>query len=170
MRKLVLSVTGNINFNPLILVDNRKVKFKKNKSNEIIYETETNKDELKIEIFKWFETEDKHWMLWSIIFFIISFFGVFDIKDDAKPYSLKYKGNIKLKEEENFLKITLNSFKPNELAFVFDGNCFLESNGTNKYFIDENVINKRKKIKKIKKTIGFCFIMFIVIVGILFLI
>lgn len=170
MKKLTLVIGGNTNFNPSVLINGCNLKYKEDKRGNKSYEIESEKDEIDIEIFKWFDIESKHWLLTSIIFYIISFFGLFDIRDNKKPYSLKYKGKIKLNEEENNLKVMLNSFKPDELAFVFEGNCALEANETNKYFIDENVVSRRKKLKKVKKIIRLVVLALVIIIGVLFLI
>ena len=156
MKKLTLVLAGNLNFAPYVLIDNKKIKFKKNRMGHRIYEIETDKEEVEIEIFKWFEIESKHWMFFSLFFFMISFFGLFDVNDDKLPYSLKYKGKIKINEEDNYLKIILNSFRPGERAFVWEGNCSIDYNDTNIYFIDNMVVERRKKIKKLKRIIRIC--------------
>lgn len=169
MKKLTLIISGNTSFEPNILIDNKKLKYKKNKMRNRIYQIETDKDEIDIEMYKWFEIESKYWLFTHIFFFIISFFGLFDIKENRKPYSLKYKGKIKLSEGENELKIILNPFKPNEQSFVWEGNCSVDYNDTSKYFIDEGVNEKRRKLKKIKKTIKLCVLAILIIITVLLL-
>lgn len=170
MKKLNLVVVDKTNFNPSIIIDNRVCKYTIDEKGNKKFEIQTDKNELDVEIFKWFEIERKHWIFTSFIFFFISFFGMFDIKYNDKPYDLKYKGKVILNEEENDVNVVLRPFKPNEKAFMFEGNCDVVDNETNKYFINDVVVNRRNKLKKVKKRIKLGVFGLAIIIGIVFLI
>lgn len=150
MKKLILTVAGNSFFNADILIDDNYIYPIKKKKGIKTYEIETDKNELEIKINTLNELNSKHWLAIHIFFFIVSLFGIFDIKDKKKNYSINYKGKLKLIDEEPNIKIIFKSCKVNEPAFRIEGNCELENNDSNKYFIDEEIAEKKKILKTIK--------------------
>ena len=156
MRKVTLEVAG-YKFEPEIRVDGKLIRAKKNKEKHMVYVIETEKSELELDIYKWYEEESKLWLLMTIVFYLISLFGILDIKKEKFCRSLKYKGKMLLPEDKEYnTKIVMADYVANELAFGVAGDQIIEDNDSNKYFEDELVISRRKKAKTIKKflTIG----------------
>lgn len=165
MKVIKLEIAGNTKFEPEVLIDGKKYGYKKDKYNHRIYTIETDKNELDLQICKWHEEEsDIHW-LFSIIFFIISLFGIFDIRDSKNANSLKFKSKIRLDDskQEYHSKIVLAAFQKDQIALDIQGDLLIEDNDTNKYFIDQSVLYRKEKNKKIKKYI-FLSIFLLVIV------
>lgn len=153
MKKIILIMTGNAYLNPNVLVEGKLIEYKKNKKNQKVYTIETEKDEVNIEISKWDELEGKWGLFIAIIFFIVSLFGLFDIKQKNRWHTVKYKGKIKVdKEVENpQLVLIMNGFKVNEKAFFYEGNCQIEDNESNRYLINEEIKHKEKIMKRVKR-------------------
>ena len=61
-----------------VLVDGRPVKGKADKTGNIVYTYHTDNAETKVEIFNVNELASPLWWLWSIFYFFISVFGIFD--------------------------------------------------------------------------------------------
>jgi len=152
MKKIVLEFLGNLNFNFYVKIDEKLVDLKRLPNGHKIYEFESEKDELDIEIFKWYEEESKIWWLMGIIFYLISFFGIFDVRKGKTANTLKYKGKIKLLGDHDsyhtFIKV--ERFLNDNKAFTPSGDQTIIDNDTNRYYVDELVKKRRKKLKKIK--------------------
>lgn len=153
MKKITFIVNGNYLLNPIITLDNKILKFKKGNNFNRICEVEVDKDELEIQICKWHELEGKHWFVFSLFFFFISLFGIFDIKQDKVIYSIKCKGKLRCNEQDSTCHITLLPFKIGEPIFNYQGNCDIIDILDNKYFIDEEITRRNNLLKKIKKII-----------------
>lgn len=61
-----------------VLVDGRRVKGKSDKTGNMVYTYHTDNAETKVEIFNVNELSSPLWWLWSIFYFFISVFGIFD--------------------------------------------------------------------------------------------
>ncbi|MGN0789357.1 MAG: hypothetical protein ACI4MY_05410 [Christensenellales bacterium] len=61
-----------------VLVDGRRVQGKSDKTGNTIYTYRTDKTETKVEIFNVNELSSPLWWLWSIFYFFIGVFGIFD--------------------------------------------------------------------------------------------
>ena len=151
MRRVTLELAG-YKFEPEIRIDGKLIKAKKNKDKRYVYIIETEKEELDLDIYKWYEEESDYWLVASLIFYVITIFGIFDIKKDKNCRSLKYKGKLLLPEDKEYhAKIVMAEYIPNQLAFGVAGDQVIEDNDSNKYFDDEVVLSRRKSAKKIKK-------------------
>ncbi|MBE6136891.1 MAG: hypothetical protein E7176_00650 [Erysipelotrichaceae bacterium] len=149
MSILNVKVVRNSSLNPVVIIDGKEIISKKNKYGN--YETiiETDKEELDIEIFNIHELEGRFWFLWAILFFIISFFGILGCRYDKECKKIEFKGRIKLNQENN-LKISFNVFKLGEKAISFEGDCDVEDNDSNCYYVDDVLKNRIKLYRIIK--------------------
>ena len=151
MKRLELIVKGNTALNPVFAIDNQVITPKKGENRSKVYAFETEKDEVDVSIYTWYEIEGKRWLLISIIYFIISLFGLFDVKENKKMLSLKYNGKVKLVNQENVVNLTFSGIKKDSIAFKIDGD--MEDNETNKYYSDDELVRRKNLLKKIKKFI-----------------
>ena len=152
MKRLNLKITNNTSIDAYFLVDGAKPKFKKNEYGSYISVIETEKDEVEIKIYEWNEYKSSWWFLTSLLYFIISFFGIFDIRIDKRFRSVDCDFKIKLSSEENNLKLTYNGFKEDCAAILHDGNCEIEMI-SNKYYIDKKSKTRYKIMKWLKLVI-----------------
>ncbi len=164
MNKIRIKSICNVNLNTIFLIDGNELKFKKNKYGNNICVYETEKDEVELNIISFHELNGKFWFLFALLFYIISFFGLFNPKYDKRDFDLKYKGRIKLKPE-NDLIITFKTCMVNKPALAFKGDCDIENNETNMY-LPNPVLKKKLKVLKLFKvlTVLLIFIVLFIIV------
>lgn len=160
MKKLDLKVSSHFVIDTCFLVDGKRLKSKKDNFGNACSLIETDNGDVEIEIFNWNEMQGKLWFLTSFIFYIISIFGLLDIKQNKSCRFINCKLKVKLKEENN-LKIIYNKFQHNSKAINYEGNCEVEEI-SNIYYIDE-ICRKRFKIMKWVKIATFV----LVIVGLI---
>ena len=146
MKKLNLKITGHPHLDTYFLVDGKSVKGKKNKFGNISKFVETDKNEVEIAIFNFDEMQGKLWFLTSFVFFIVSIFGLLDVRANKKCRLIDCKLKVKLDKEENDLNITYNQFENNGCAIHFESDSAVEVI-SNRYYINEDV-KKRVKIMK----------------------
>lgn len=84
MTKLDLEFVGLKNMEGCIIVDGKYVKLKKNKSKTYSCSVETDKKQVDVVIYKSHNYNGKNWFWWNLLYFVISVFGLFDIRSDKK--------------------------------------------------------------------------------------
>lgn len=158
MNKVNLVVSSNKAYDNIVLVDGKRFKYKKNKNKDMVGVIETNNDKVEIEIFNWFEIKSKLWLIMELFFFVISIFGLFDVKKDKKGKKVNFKAVFKLKEDNN-IRLSYGPLKDNVAPIRIDSNLDMEVI-ENKFIVDEVVVKRYKLLKLFK------FLTFILIVGI----
>lgn len=78
MSLLTIKVRSLKKYAVQVSVDGRRVKGKSDKTGNMIYTYHTDEDRAKVEIFNVNELSSSLWWLWSIFYFFISVFGIFD--------------------------------------------------------------------------------------------
>ena len=149
MKQLNLKVNNNLNIDSYFLVDGKSVKGKKNQFGNTVKCIETDKEEIEISIFDFNEMQGKLWFLTSFIFFIISLFGLLDIKLNKKCRSIDCKLKVKLDKEINNLNIQYGKFEDNGCAVNFESDCEVEVI-SNRYYINEKLVKRFKIMKWVK--------------------
>lgn len=141
-----LKVTGGIGLNPNVIVDNNPIKLKKNKYGSLDGEYQTENNEIELRVCRYLELSSKLWLLMSIVFFIISIFGIFNPPYDKKCIQIDYLCKLKLKET-NDVKIKISTQNVGEKAVELESDCEIEEI-TNIFQIDK-VVKKRLVIVRI---------------------
>lgn len=159
MSKVNLSVVDNKAYDNVIVVNGDRFKYKKDKNRKLNGVIECD-NECVIEIYNWNEINSKLWLIVELFFFIISVFGIFDVKRDKRGKSIDFKAKFKTKDINN-ISLGFNVFKEDTPAIRIDADCDIEVI-ENKFYIDKQVI-KRYKILKLCKVFTFL----LVIVGLL---
>lgn len=157
MGKLNLKIIPNGVEDTICYVNGSRITDKKNKFGYLEEIIENDNDFNEIEILSFREINCKCWFFLEILFFIISIFGIFDVKKEKKGKSLKVK--LKIQGNENVdLKLIFNPFESGKEA------TRVETNGSyqimeNNYYIDEKIV---KKLKILRITKIMIFILFVV--------
>ena len=146
MNNVNLKVTGGIGLNPNVIIDNRPVKLKKNKYGSLDGNYQTENSEIELKVCRYLELSGKLWLLMSMVFFIISIFGIFNPPYDRKCIQIDYLCKIKLKET-NDIKIKINTQNAGDKAIEVESDCEIEEI-TNTFQIDK-VAKKRLVIVRI---------------------
>lgn len=146
MNNVNLKVTGGIGLNPNVIIDNNPVKLKKNKYGSLDGNYQTENSEIELKVCRYLELSSKLWLLMSMVFFIISIFGIFNPPYDKKCIQIDYLCKIKLKET-NDIKIKINTQNAGDKAIEVESECKIEEI-TNTFQIDK-VVKKRLVIVRI---------------------
>lgn len=164
MKKLNLKIVLNNSLESICKVNGKNLNYKKNKFGCVETVIENDNEYSEIVIYNFREINCKFWFILEILFYIVSIFGIFDVKRDKKARSLSVRIKVRM-EEDNNLKIVFNQFKDGGEAIRIDGDSTYEILD-NRYYIDEEAL-KKFKILKIAKIFAFIIILVIAILLIL---
>ncbi|MBQ8844773.1 MAG: hypothetical protein IJ008_02010 [Clostridia bacterium] len=147
MNELKLKLKGQRNFRPTICVDGKAVKFKKNKFGSIETKVATEKNSVEITIYKHLEIKSKLYILWYILYFFISIFGIFDVREDKKciVYDCKFKVEL---NGTTSVDLTFNTSK-DEAALAVESEANVEEI-KNVTYVDQEAKKRMKIILGIK--------------------
>ena len=123
------------NFIPSVQVDGQYIFFKKNEFGSYEAQIQTEKEEIEFILSRDFELKGKFWLLYAILSFIISIFGIFEPLYDRKCISLHCHFKMKL-NQTNEIKIKFNSLQPSKKAVEIEtqNECIEQ---TNEYQVDK---------------------------------
>ena len=143
MNTLNLKILGAGKINPTINIDGKSVKFKKNEFGSYSTNFTTEKEQVEIVIYKYLEINGKLWFLMSILFFIISLFGLLDTRYDRKCVVVDCKFLVNLQEKTE-MTIKVNSLTNEGKAVECTCNTEFQEI-SNQYYVDKRA-KKRLKI------------------------
>lgn len=143
MNKITFRLTDKSTIDNEILINGKSVEFKKNKFGNYEYEATTLNDSVNIKIYSLNELKHKMWFLMSMIFFVISGFGLFDWNFKKKYRVLEYEADISIKET-NFVDIKIAKYVSGTKAVTLTTIC--ENNEKVNIFQDDPILKKRSRI------------------------
>lgn len=97
------TVTGA---NPVITIDGKRVKFKKNSFGNFEAKTDIA-DGARLSLVCWDTILSPLWLLWEMLYFIISFFGIFDFRKDRIKRATEFEAVLHPTEENNKATLTV---------------------------------------------------------------
>ena len=143
-------MTAVAKLSPVITIDDKVVKFKKNEFGNLATSYQTEKDTVTLKIYKYLEISGRLWFLTHLLFFIISIFGIFDVPSDKRCIVLDCSFEIKLKPQST-LSIVFNNFAESGRAIEYECDSEIKEL-SNHYYVDKKA-KKRKKIMLITKIV-----------------
>lgn len=148
MNTLNLKIS-NLQHGTKVCIDGQPIKLKKNEFGSAETQIQTENTDVILQIYNpKHELSGKHWFLMSILFFIVSIFGLFDKRTSKKFYSLEYSGVIPVNGNES-LDIAIAFAKSGEKAITCKSGNF-DDNESN-IFNSDDVLKKRyKKVRLVK--------------------
>lgn len=150
VNSLNLKISNTASFKPAIYVDGKILKYKKDNFGNLITTYNTNKNVVSIEIKKLYDINGPLWFLTSLFFFVISIFGIFDIKPNKRCISIVASFKINLTKSCS-LKIGFKSRTQLEKAFELETtDCEIVEETGNNYFIDTTAKKRYKTMKIVK--------------------
>lgn len=81
------TVTGA---NPVITLDGKKIKFKKNSFGNFEAKADV-RDGARLKLTCWDTILSPMWLLWEMLYFVISVFGIFDLRNDKIKRSFEFE-------------------------------------------------------------------------------
>lgn len=158
MKEVNLILRGMDAKNAVIFVDDKAVKTKRNNFGGQTATVQTENNSVRVRVESVLELQNPMWLLTNIFFFLISIFGLLDVRPSKTLTVVEYDATITLVDGENNIALTLDLNKaPKVLA---ESACQIEEH-QNKLEIDET-LKKRKRILKISKI--FTFIISVIII------
>ncbi len=142
MNTINLKITGAEKYNPTIMVDGKTFQTKKNKFGSTTATITTEKDSVEVVVSKTLELADKWWWLWAIAYYIVSIFGIFDIKYDTKCVVFDCKFNLKVTENCSF-NLAFNKYAEGGKAVEITSDNEVEEIKNN-FAIDKKAKNRWK--------------------------
>ena len=103
--------------------------------------------------------------MFSLLFFFISFLGIFDAHYDKTCRCLKYKTVLNINTETN-VKIAFNPFRESGFAVQCTSDSYMEES-ENEYFIDKQAKKCLKTMRIVKALIWIAFIIIAVVVAVI---
>ena len=152
MNNLSVKLTGYASKDTMFLVDGQKVKFKNNKFGNRIFEYQTDKDYATITINRFLEINSKLWLFWQLLFFVISIFGIFDMRHAKGYFVVDCELKIKLTQDTQ-ITLKMNDSPKNDFACTVVAEAEVEQI-RNRYYVDEKA-KKRGKILVFAKILTF---------------
>lgn len=144
MKILSLKFLKTQKLNPSIIIDGKAVKLKRNSFGNYEIKHQTEKDKVEVVIHRYLEFSSPLWLFWSLLYFVISIFGIFDYRLDLKCVVINCRFIVPLDDnEENVVLVNLNDIK-SEKAVTLQYKHKLDIIANN-YFVDDKV-RKRTKI------------------------
>lgn len=148
MNNVRIKVLGNLSLSPVLLVDGKKAKIKKNEFGNNICQVQTENEKIEVCLYKYHEFSGKFWLFTQTFFFIISLFGIFNTRFSKKINSLECKFIFDVKDNLD-ITIQLNEYKEGEKAVNITSELpFIEEE--NIYLKDEQVQKRLKIFKYVK--------------------
>ena len=144
MNGLLIRVSSALYNSADVLVNGKKENFVNNKRGS--YELSVEYDAAEIEIVRKHELLSPAWFLWGLLFFVISCFGIFDVRyPKTAPLICRFKVTT---QGNGTVQFTPNIKKDGTGVVVANDNCFVE---TLENSSDEKLIKKRRKTLRIVK-------------------
>ena len=151
MKSVSFSLRGRNAKNILLYVDGKRIKTKRNQYGVELANFQTENNSINVKVQSCLQLQNPLWFLVNMFFYIISFFGLFDVRPSKEFTVIDFEATFGLAEEKNTIDLTFDS-KVDKVAKI-DSPCQCEQK-TNKVEFDP-VLFKRRKILKISKVITF---------------
>lgn len=162
MRTLNLKLQGGIRLNPVVKIDDGIIDYKRNKYEAVQITHQTEKQSVDIEIFNLLEIKGPYWWLVQMLFYLITFFGIFNPKLEKNCFIISYKAKINLVDGENNVLIKINKLEDGGKALTVESNLVITEE-QNTCILDRQA-QKRRKILKLSYILAWVMLAVIAIV------
>jgi len=160
MTKLDLEFIGLKNMEGCIVVDGKYVKLKKNKEKTYSCSVETDKKQVEVVIYKTHNYFGKNWFWWNLLYFVISVFGLFDVRADKKCLVLDGSFNISTEQDTKVIFRRLD-FEEGARFVEVETSSEVEELSNTQYY-DKEAKARHKKMKKFKIATTIIFLALII--------
>lgn len=161
MSELLIRVSTALYKTSDVLVNGKRENFVYN--NRSSYELSVGADTAEIEIVRKHELLSPAWLFWGLLFFIISCFGIFDVRY-SKNAPINCRFNV-TSQGNGIVQFNPHIKKDGTGVIVSNDNCFVE---TLENSSDEKLIKKRRKTLSIIKLLLWLALIATVVVLVIF--
>lgn len=152
MSRINLKIGGALTVSPIVTVNDERVKLKRNKYGN--YECSFDAAEgTNLKIFTWDIISSPLWLLWEIIFFIISVFGIFDWGRGKYLSDMKCEAILHPRGDSDMKVSLMRPSSDGAPAVMFEssaGQEILENE-----YINHTKIKKRRRIVRLVRVLGW---------------
>lgn len=147
MTKLEIEIIGYNDAVESMTIDNKSVKIvKEDKIRKCVYESDCNIAE--VVICKAHHYSGKRWFWWNLLYYLISIFGVFDIRHNKKFNVIDCRFDVNLTKDTT-VKLSIKDFENNgEFVDIEADAVIIEK--ANIQYVDDIAKQRHKKMKKAK--------------------
>ncbi len=147
MRTINLKLQGAGNLRPIIEIDGQVMTNKIEKNGEIVVSHQTENDCVEVKVKNVLEIHGKCWWLIQMMFFIISLFGILNPRLEKNIFLLDFQAKFNISNEENEIKLKLNTPKENAKAIEVVGDINSQEETSNTYTLSQSAKKRRKILK-----------------------
>ena len=149
MRTVLFKIKGRLPNDSIIKIDDKIIKFKKNKKSIYSYTHQTESAKVTVSVKKYLELNVKGWFFWQMLLFLATLFGIFDARPEKKCLTVDCQFDFYLKEDNTNVDLKFNKVADGQKAIevISEANCF---EAKNLYTVDKNCKKKLKKLKVAK--------------------
>ena len=142
-----LNLYNNRGYKADVYVDGQKVDNKEKKYNAPMkYEVSTDNDTVNVVIKKTFEINSKLYILKFLFYYIISVFGIFDVREKVfKTMDVEFFVDLK---KTQIVNMRLNAYSEGGAAVIVDENAVVIER--NAFYEDQTAKARYKTLKKVK--------------------
>ena len=148
MSKINLEFVGFKALEGGILVNDKIVKLKKEKNKNYTCEVETEEKTCNLVIYKSHYYSGKNWFWWNLLYFVVSVFGLFDIKHDKKCVVYDGRFNLPIDGDTNIV-IKRQDFEDGGKLATIETTAQVEE-VSNIQFYDKEARKRHRIMKKFK--------------------
>lgn len=146
MAKLELEINGNSEALTTMTINGKFVKLSDLDGKKVChYEVDGRAEVI---IYKTHHYATKNWFWWSLLYFFVSMFGLFDTKLDKKFIVIDCRFVLNVVKDTKVI-ININDFKDGEPFAQISSEAEIEMVSNDQHF-DKDAVKKHKKMKKIK--------------------
>ena len=138
------------NYLPKIEVNGEEISYKKNKFGMIETQVESTNKPIEVKITKIFEVNGPLWFFYSMLFFVISIFGIFDNRTPKSFISMSSTFLITPSDNCDVKFVLQRRLKDTKAVEIESTNCEIVEK--NNQFVLDSQAKKRHKTLKIAKT------------------
>lgn len=160
MKTLKVSMVSTLHSHICTMVDGTPIKLKRNRSGLFEGSYNTDKDDIELSVYKYLEIKSKLWLLMSLVFFVVSLFGLISPRYDKRCIVLEYKVNIKLKENTE-VKLSASRFVDNGRAFEITTDADVKEI-TNIAYVDKVAKRRLRILRAIEAVLWIALIIVII--------
>ena len=146
--KLEIELVGVYDKANTLVVDEKVVKLKKKDGNTRYAVVETEKSKVDVAMYKAHHYVGKHWFWWQLLYFFVSVFGIFDIKQDKSCSVVDCRFRLNLTQDTTKAYISICDVKEDKFAII-DTIAEIQE-FSNKKYIDYVGVKRRNILKWIK--------------------
>ena len=138
-RTLRIKCNGTASLRPVIYIDGKAVKIKKNRFGNYLIEHKTEKDNAEVVIRQFPELSGRLWLIMALLFYFISIFGIFNPPYERRCLNIKCRFTVYLGEGNTDLSLVFRTNKAGGRALELNEGAPVEE------FVNECTVDVRAK-------------------------